>query len=252
MEKQVEWQALLDGKKGKRNMSVKQRLLHIQQKIEQAKGKAGRADDIHIVAVTKYVGVQEAREVVEAGLAHLGENRWQVAKEKWHHLSELNEQQQLPSFEWHFIGSLQTNKVKEVVGKFAYIHSLDRLSLAEALQKQAEKLDCTINCFIQVNVSGEETKSGIEPSALFEFIEQIKPLTRVKPIGLMTMAPFEDNPEHTREVFKKLRLLRDQIQAETKGNSSIKELSMGMSNDYEIAVEEGATFIRLGSSLVGK
>jgi len=233
-------------------MTVKDRLLNIQHQIEQAKQKAGRTDDIHIVAVTKYVGVQEARETIEAGLQHLGENRWQVAKEKWIALNELVASNELPAFQWHFIGSLQTNKVKDVVGKFSYIHSLDRMALAEALQKQADKLDCKIKCFIQVNVSGEETKSGLEPSELFSFIEQLKAFSHLEPIGLMTMAPFEDNPEHTRTVFRQLRQLRDEIQAKTSGQSTIKELSMGMSNDFQIAIEEGATFIRLGSSLVGK
>lgn len=234
-------------------MTVKQRLLQIEQQIELAKQRAGRTDPVHIVAVTKYVGEQEAKEVVEAGLQHLGENRWQVARDKWHYLAEcVNKQELPPSFDWHFIGSLQTNKVKDVVGRFSYIHSLDRLSLAEALQKQAEKVDCTIKCFIQVNVSGEESKSGIEPAMLFEFVEQIQALKRLQPIGLMTMAPFEDDAERTRDVFKQLRLLRDDLQLKSEGKSTIKELSMGMSNDFQIAVEEGATFIRLGSSLVGK
>ena len=233
-------------------MTVKDRLLHIQQQIEQAKTRVGRTDDVHIVAVTKYVDEHIAKEVVDAGLKHLGENRWQVAKDKWFYLNELRTTEQIQSFDWHFIGSLQTNKVKEVVGRFTYLHSLDRLSLAEALQKQAEKVACDIKCFIQVNVSGELSKSGIEPHELFDFVEQLKVYTRVQPIGLMTMAPFEDNPEHTRNVFRQLRALRDELQTRSNGQSAITELSMGMSNDFQIAVEEGATYVRLGSSLVGK
>lgn len=233
-------------------MTVKQRLLQIQHEIDEAKQRVNRKDDVQIVAVTKYVDEHIAKEVVEAGLVHLGENRWQVAKDKWFYLDQLVSENQLPSFDWHFIGSLQTNKVKEVVGRFTYVHSLDRLALAEALHKQAEKLNCEVKCFIQVNVSGELSKSGIEPETLVEFVEQLKQYSRVIPIGLMTMAPFEDEPEHTRNVFKQLRQLRDDIQLRSNGNSLIKELSMGMSNDYQIAVEEGATFVRLGSSLVGK
>lgn len=233
-------------------MTVKQRLLQIQHEINEAKQRANRTDEVQIVAVTKYVDEHIAKEVVEAGLVHLGENRWQVAKDKWFYLDQLVSEKQLPPFDWHFIGSLQTNKVKEVVGRFTYVHSLDRLALAEALHKQAEKLNCEVKCFIQVNVSGELSKSGIEPETLEQFVEQLKQYPRVIPIGLMTMAPFEDEPEQTRLVFKKLRQLRDDIQLRSNGNSLIKELSMGMSNDYHIAVEEGATFVRLGSSLVGK
>lgn len=208
-------------------------------------------DDIQIIAVTKYVSIDKTLETIEAGLTNLGENRWQNAKEKWQYINKLQQEQIDLQVNWHFIGSLQTNKVKDVVGRFSFIHSLDRLSLAEAIHKQAEKLNLTVKCFIQVNVSGEQSKMGLAPEELFDFVEQLKKFTRIEPIGLMTMAPFEEDAEHTRKVFSGLRKLRDDIQAQSHGQSSIKHLSMGMSNDYEIAIEEGATFIRLGTTLVG-
>ncbi len=199
--------------------------------------------EINLVAVTKYVSVEGVREVLNSGLTHIGENRWQDAREKWQALGDQGT--------WHFIGHLQSNKAKDVIGKFAYIHSLDRLSLAKELQKRAEAEDLTVNCFIQLNVSGETSKFGLAPEQLFEFVKSIKPMDRLHITGLMTMAPFEADPEATRPVFRELRNWRDRLNEEGILSYPVTELSMGMSNDFEVAIEEGATWLRLGSVLVG-
>jgi len=198
---------------------------------------------VNLIAVTKYASLATTRQVLELGLQHIGENRWQDAKPKWEELGAQGT--------WHFIGHLQTNKVKDVVGRFAYIHSLDRLSLATELQKKAEALDLVVRCFLQVNVSGEESKYGLAPAELIDFARQIRGLDRLRIVGLMTMAPFESEPERTRPVFRGLREWRDRLNDEAILSEPLTELSMGMSNDFEVAIEEGATWIRLGSVLVG-
>jgi pyridoxal phosphate enzyme (YggS family) len=142
--------------------------------------------------------------------------------------------------------------VKDIIGKFAYIHSLDRLSLAKELQKQAAALNMKVNCMIQVNVSGEDTKFGLPPEQLFAFAEEIKMFENLQIVGLMTMAPYELAAEDTRPVFRSLRELRDKLNNRAIFPYQLEHLSMGMSNDFEIAIEEGATWVRLGSVLVGK
>ncbi|GIP16713.1 UPF0001 protein YlmE [Paenibacillus montaniterrae] len=231
-------------------MSIQDRLQAVRERVEAAAKRSGRAaSEIHVVGVTKYVSTSSTVAALQAGVVELGENRWQVAKPKWDYIHE--HKLELPEPIWHFIGSLQSNKVKDVVGRFDYLHSLDRLSLAEALQKQAEKMDASIKCFIQVNVSGEQSKQGLKPEEVRPFIEEIKRFDRVQPIGLMTMAPFELEAEQTRPVFAGLRQLRDQLLQEGGADCPIRELSMGMSNDFEVAIEEGATYIRLGTVLIG-
>lgn len=192
-------------------------------------------------------------EALSAGLTNLGENRWQDAQAKWRAIEE--ERGANPAAAqavWHFIGSLQTNKVKDVIGKFTYIHSLDRLSLAESIDKRAGQLGIQVPCFIQVNVSGEDTKHGLAPTALHEYASSVAKLRNIRIKGLMTMAPHEAEPEQTRPVFRELRRLRDELNAQAILPEAAHGLSMGMSNDFEIAVEEGATWLRLGTILVGK
>jgi pyridoxal phosphate enzyme (YggS family) len=198
---------------------------------------------VNIIAVTKYVDIEVTEQVLQQGLMHIGENRWQDARDKWERLGSIGT--------WHFIGHLQTNKVKDVIGKFAYIHSLDRLSLAKELEKKAAGFDVRIRCFVQVNVSGEESKYGLAPEQLFSFAEQLRSCPHIQAVGLMTMAPYESDPESTRRIFKQLRLLKDELNELAILNEKVTELSMGMSGDFEIAVEEGATWVRLGSVLVG-
>ncbi|USB34514.1 YggS family pyridoxal phosphate-dependent enzyme [Paenibacillus sp. YPG26] len=226
-------------------MSLKERIELVNTRIRQACERSGRQpEEINIVAVTKYVSVEATEAVLDQGLVHLGENRLQVAGPKWEQLGGRGT--------WHFIGHLQTNKVKEVIGKFEYIHSLDRLSLAKELEKKAAAADTFIKVFVQVNISGEESKQGLEPDEVPGFLEEIRKLPHLKVIGLMTMAPFEGDPEDTRPIFRGLRELRDQLNDKSLTDEPLKHLSMGMSNDFEVAVEEGATWLRLGTLLVGK
>ncbi|MFB5266222.1 YggS family pyridoxal phosphate-dependent enzyme [Paenibacillus enshidis] len=226
-------------------MSLGDRIRKVNERVEAACQRSGRArEDVNIIAVTKYVSVSAMSAVLDSGFLHVGENRWQQAEEKWKQLGHRGI--------WHYIGNLQTNKVKDVVGKFQYIHSLDRLSLANELEKKAADLDLTVKAFVQVNISGEESKHGLEPDQAAAFLKDISGLKHVHVIGLMTMAPHVDDPELTRPVFRGLRELRDELDGQAFTPEPLKELSMGMSNDFEVAVEEGATWLRLGSILVGK
>ncbi|GLX68276.1 YggS family pyridoxal phosphate-dependent enzyme [Paenibacillus glycanilyticus] len=229
------------------------RIEEVERRISAACEKSGRSrDEVNIIAVTKYVALATAEAAYELGLQHLGENRWQDAKEKWEAISGSETDEYGGQAVWHFIGSLQTNKVKDVIGKFTYIHSLDRLSLAEAIDKRASQLGLTVPCFIQVNVSGEQSKHGLEPEELPAFLTKVKELSSLRIIGLMTMAPYETEAEETRPVFRALRDLKNEMNERSILPEPMTELSMGMSGDFEVAIEEGATWIRLGTILVGK
>jgi PLP dependent protein len=223
-------------------MSVKENLQIIEQNIKEACERSNRnKEEVQIIAVTKYVSNERTQEALEAGIIHLGENRDDGFLKKWEQFQDK------PT--WHFIGTLQSRKVKNIIDKVDYIHSLDRLSLAKEIQKRASK---PIKCFVQVNVSGEESKHGIRPDELIPFIEQLASFDRIVVVGLMTMAPFTDDETLIRRCFQQLKTLQLKVQALNKKYAPCTELSMGMSNDYIIAVEEGATFVRIGSSLVGE
>jgi PLP dependent protein len=223
-------------------MSVSANLAAIKKNIVEACERVGRNPaDIRIIAVTKYVSIERAKEAYMAGITDFGENRDEGFLKKYEALG--NE----PT--WHFIGTLQSRKVKNVIDKIDYLHSLERLSLAEEIQKRATK---PVKCFVQVNVSGEESKHGLPPHEVIPFIEKLKEFPNIIVVGLMTMAPFTDNEQDIRSCFRGLKKLQEEIQALHIPYAPCTELSMGMSNDYTIAIEEGATFIRLGTSLVGK
>ncbi|WP_379161256.1 YggS family pyridoxal phosphate-dependent enzyme [Paenibacillus sp. sgz5001063] len=225
-------------------MTLQDRIAGVEERVARACAASGRdAADVKVIAVTKYVSLETVSAVLDAGLEDIAESRWQDAEAKWNALGHKGT--------WHFIGHLQTNKVKDVIGKFQYIHSLDRLSLARELHKKAEAAGLTVNVFLQVNISGEDTKFGLAPGEVAEFLRDIASLHRVKVIGLMTMAPYEAEPEQTRPVFRGLRDLRDELNLLALTPEPIQELSMGMSNDFEVAIEEGATLVRLGTVLVG-
>ncbi|WP_216830858.1 YggS family pyridoxal phosphate-dependent enzyme [Alkalihalobacterium elongatum] len=224
-------------------MTVKENLQKIQEEIAAACQRSGRnLNDVKIIAVTKYVTVERTQQALDAGVFHIGENRVEGLLEK---TNSINADPVL-----HFIGSLQSKKVKKVIDHIDYLHSLDRLSLAEEIQKRWSSQE-PLKCFVQVNVSGEESKSGLDPNQIISFIHDLSLFPAIQVVGLMTMAPFVENSEETRPVFKQLRLLQQEVQALSLEHAPCTELSMGMSNDYIIAVEEGATFIRIGSSLVG-
>ncbi|MCM2603562.1 YggS family pyridoxal phosphate-dependent enzyme [Rossellomorea marisflavi] len=222
-------------------MNVEQRLQRIDSSIEQACENAGRSPgDVKVVAVTKYVTIERAQEAVTAGITHLGENRDTGLTEKYEAIGNR--------VDWHFIGSLQTRKVKQIIDKVSYIHSLDRHSLAVEIDKRADK---PVNCFVQVNVSGEESKHGISPEEVRDFIISLQELENINVVGLMTMAPHTQDEAFLRSCFRNLRMLQEEIKALGLPHAPCTELSMGMSNDFQIAIEEGATFVRIGTALVG-
>lgn len=225
-------------------MTLEHRISSVEQRLADACARSGRKrEDVTVIAVTKYGSAAAAEEIVQAGFRHIGENRWPDAREKWELL------QGRATF--HYIGTLQTNKVKDVVGRFDYIHSLDRLSLAEAIDKKAQSLGIRVPCFVQVNVSGEASKHGLAPEQLVDFARDLHRFAGIHPVGLMTMAPLDTDAESARPVFRALRELRDELNRLAVTPSPLTELSMGMSNDFEVAVEEGATWVRLGTVLVG-
>ncbi len=215
-------------------------LERIQANINQVKLRAGVSQNVNIVAVTKQVDVARTKEVLEAGLVHLGENRPEGLHTK---------QEQIKSgAHWHYIGTLQTRKVKQIINNIDFLHSLDRLSLAEEIEKRAEK---PVKCFIQANVSGEESKHGLPHEEVIPFIKQLASYSKIEVVGLMTMAPNTEDEDVIREVFRELKKLQQEVVALQLAYAPCTELSMGMSNDYEIAIEEGATFVRIGTALVG-
>lgn len=194
--------------------------------------------DLRVIVVTKYVSVEQAAKVVSLGYKNLGENRPEGLIEKQEALKDED-------IVWHFIGSLQSRKVKEVINRIDYLHSLDRLSLAKEIEKRAEK---TIPCFVQVNVSGEDSKSGVSPNDLEDFIISLSAFSKIRVIGLMTMAPIDADETAVRDYFKNLKELQEKVAQMNLEYAPCTELSMGMSQDYPVAIEEGATFIRVGSA----
>lgn len=215
-------------------------LKQIEHQIEIAKQRVNAEQAVQIIAVTKEVDVNRTEEAIEAGLVHLGENRPEGL---------LNKRDSINSaVSWHYIGSLQTRKVKQVIDQIDYLHSLDRLSLAEEIEKRATK---QVKCFLQVNVSGEESKHGLTKEQALDFVKQLEQFSKIEVVGLMTMAPFTEDETTIRQVFKQLKQLQQEVSQLNIPNVPCTELSMGMSNDYEIAVEEGATFVRIGTALVG-
>lgn len=215
-------------------MNVLENLDQVRKRIYAAARRAGRnPGDIKLVAVTKTVPVDAIREAVACGITCLGENRAQEFLGKYPLLSS--------NLEWHFIGRLQTNKVKKIVGKVSLVHSLDRWSLARALHRASCEAGIATRVLAQVNVAGEETKSGLSPAEVKDFVEEAGRLTGIQVCGLMTIAPRCEDPEQTRPVFRQLRELALRLKLEI--------LSMGMSGDFEVALEEGANIIRLGTAL---
>lgn len=213
-------------------------LERVRGEIAAAARRAGRdPETVRLVAVTKTVGPEEVARATGLGLQDFGENRVQEAREKI--LAH-------PDLTWHFIGHLQTNKVREVLQGFSLLQSLDRLTLAEELQKQAERSGRLVEVLVQVNVSGEKSKHGLPPGELPRFLAALQAFPRLLVCGLMTMAPLEAEPADTRPVFRALRELRDRS---ARPGLELTELSMGMSNDFTVAIEEGATMIRVGSAL---
>jgi pyridoxal phosphate enzyme (YggS family) len=216
----------------------------IKQRIVEAVKRAGRNPlTVKLMAVTKTVETERISRAIDAGLTLLGENYVQEAKDKIAIIGN--------AAQWHMIGHLQTNKAKYAVKLFDCVHSVDRLELAQELDKRAGQINRKLNILIEVN-SGEESKSGIEKEETLELVRQVALLPNLVVRGLMTMAPYSDNPENSRPYFSALRELRDDINRAGIAGVSMEELSMGMTDDFEVAIEEGATIIRVGRAIFGQ
>ena len=226
-------------------MSIKDNIASIKQNIKEIEEKCHREDEVNLMAVTKTVDVDKVLEAIDAGITDIGENKPQELSRKYEIIGD--------KVRYHLIGTLQTNKVKYIIDKAYMIHSLDRISLCEEIQKRAEKIDKVIKCLVQVNISKEESKHGLEEGQVVDFIKQVsKDYKNIHIQGLMTMAPFVDDEKEIRKVFSKLKKLSVEISNLNLPNVEMDTLSMGMSHDYKIAIEEGATIIRVGTSIFGQ
>lgn len=218
---------------------------NIREKIDAACKRTGRnPQEVTLIAVSKTKPVSMIEELLPEGVVDFGENKPQELKEKYELLPK--------NLNWHMIGHLQRNKVKYVVGRACMIHSLDSLRLAEAIQQEAEKKHLRIPVLVEVNVAGEESKDGISPENTENFVRQIASFPNLEVRGLMTIAPFVKNPEDNRMYFRNLYNLFVDIKAQNIDNITMCCLSMGMTNDYEVAVEEGATHVRVGTGIFGE
>ena len=225
---------------------MKKRLENIMDRIKAAAISCNRdPESIRLVAVSKTVPADRVREAINAGVTTLGENYMQEAREKVSALSSYN-------VSWHFIGHLQTNKAKYAVRLFDLIHTVDSLKLALELNKQSKKINKIQQILIQINIGRESSKSGIYKQDALKLIKEISGLENLTIKGLMTVPPFFDDPEKVRPYFSALRILRDYIKDEAVKNVSMEELSMGMTGDFEAAIEEGATLVRIGTAIFGK
>jgi pyridoxal phosphate enzyme (YggS family) len=227
------------------HLLIAENLKTVKDKIAQAALRAGRnPQDVQLVAVSKTVSGEPIKQAIEAGVTILGESYIQEARKK---IGELGK-----AVRWDFIGHLQSNKVSYAVDLFEVIHSIDRLSLAQALSTRAAKKRKTLRVLVQVNISGEGAKSGIDTGRVNALVSHIASLPNLTLEGLMTMPPYFTDPEKARPYFVALRKLRDTLMAEQGNRIDLKELSMGMSGDFEVAVEEGATLVRVGTALFGE
>ncbi len=223
---------------------MKENIEEIYSKVKKAAQKSGRNfSDITILGVTKTVDVDRIKIAVENGIDTLGENKVQEFLTKYDTLKNVN---------WHFIGHLQTNKVKYIIDKVKMIHSVDSEKLAIEINDKAEKIGIVMDILLEINVAEEDTKYGLKLHEVYNFIEKISFLSNIKVKGLMTIAPFTNDLEENRTFFEKLRKLFIDIKDKKNDNIDMKYLSMGMTNDYEIAIEEGSNIIRIGTGIFGK
>lgn len=228
--------------------SIAENFSFVEQRIKAAASRAGRdPSEIKLITVTKGFSVPRIVEAVEAGADTLGENRAAEAAEKYEILGRVVEGR---SISWHFLGYLQTNKVKYVIGFADFIHSVDRIRLAEEIDKRARTLDKRQPVLIEVNISGEPSKVGLKPAEVTGFVARLGRFRNIEAKGLMTMAPLTKDPELARPVFAGLREVLEKTRAAI-GLSELNELSMGMTDDYEVAIEEGATMVRIGRAIMG-
>ncbi|MGD8992045.1 MAG: YggS family pyridoxal phosphate-dependent enzyme [Desulfobacterales bacterium] len=225
---------------------MKQRLHQVMERIQQASQACGRdAESVRLVAVSKTIASATVRSALEAGVTILGENYVQEAREKFKALVQY-------PVSWHFIGHLQSNKAKYAVRLFDLIHSVDSLKLAQEVDRQAAKVGKIQQILVQVNISGEDTKSGIAADETMDLISDISQMNNLSVQGLMTMPPYFYQPEKVRPFFAALRKLRNEIEGCHIPNVSLPELSMGMTGDFEVAIQEGATLVRIGTAIFGE
>lgn len=220
-------------------MNLKKNTELVSQQIADASQEANRAlDAVSVIAVTKYVDVQTAEALLPLGVRHIGENRVDKFLEKYQALKDY-------PVTWHLIGTLQRRKVKEVIPFVDYFHALDSLKLAQEIQKRT---DHVIKCFLQVNISGEESKHGFSKEELLELLPELAKLDQIEYVGLMTMAPFEADSDELKEIFKDTQALQAEIREKQIPNMPMTELSMGMSRDFKEAIQFGSTFVRIGTA----
>lgn len=228
-----------------RDHELKQRFEQVRERMRKACEACGRdPDSVRLVAVSKTVAADTVKEAIAAGATILGENYVQEARDKFDALIQY-------PVSWHFIGHLQSNKAKYAVRLFDLIHSVDSLKLARELDKQAAKVDKVQQILVQVNISGEDTKSGIPADEAPRLVSEVSRLKNLAVKGLMTMPPYFYQPEKVRPFFAALRELRDRIEP-AQPDVSLPELSMGMTGDFEVAIKEGATLVRIGTAIFGE
>jgi len=226
-------------------LDIKYNIADILKNVEASANKVGKTlDDITVIAVTKTVDYKRANEAIEAGLNNLGENRVQEFMNKYEQMDNSN-------INWHIIGHLQTNKVKYIINKVKLIHSLESLSLAEEINKRSKQNGVVTEVLIELNIGEEESKFGIKNNELIDFIKSVENLEYIKIVGLMTVAPYAENKEDVRWVFKEMKNLYDVVSNMSFKNVQMKYLSMGMTNDYDVAIEEGSNVIRIGTAIFG-
>jgi len=225
-------------------MSIKENLEKIKQQIRAKSKLVGRdPQEITLVAVAKTVEVDRIEEAIASGVTIVGESRVQEANEKYRKVGN--------KVIWHLVGHLQRNKAKDAVKIFDLIHSVDSVKLANEIDKQARNGGKIQKILIEVNVSGEESKYGLSPEELIPFLKEISELANIRVKGLMTMAPLYENPDYSRPHFRKLRELMEKVKAQNIINVEMKYLSMGMTNDFEVAIEEGSNMVRIGRAIFG-
>ena len=220
-------------------MDLKENTNQVFQQVTKAITEAGRDDgSVSVIAVTKYVDIATAANLIDQGVEHIGENRVDKFLEKYHALSDKD-------VTWHLIGSLQRRKVKDIISYVDYFHALDSLKLAQEIQKRANR---KVKCFLQVNISGEESKHGFSKEELLELLPELAKLDQIEYVGLMTMAPFEADSDELKEIFKDTQALQAEIREKQIPNIPMTELSMGMSRDFKEAIQFGSTFVRIGTA----
>jgi hypothetical protein len=240
--------------------TIKERYDSVNERIASAANKVGRsASNIHLIAVTKHATVDEVRQLIDLGHSDFGENRLQhftqlavQIEEYVGRRKELGEPDLANSIRWHFIGHLQRNKCRRVLPLTRLIHTLDSLRLAEEIQEVAEKRNQVIEVLLQTNISRERQKTGIAPAAVGYLLEQLATMPHIKPRGMMCMAPAGEDPEESRPIFTRCQELFEEMKLDKHSGDAFNILSMGMSNDFEIAIECGANIVRVGSALFGE